>query len=105
MFLSWSTSGLEVNKLSLSTTEHIRSDQLTQNTNSPPESGRIFIFYEVNELLHDDVCLTLPVLDVQHELVPRQDVWVLVDVGHRHDSDWPQFRGCELGPGYRKYSA
>ena len=91
--------------MSLSTTEHIRSDQLTQNTNSPPESGRIFIFYEVNELLHDDICLALPVLYVQHELVPGQDVGVLVDVVHGHDGDRSQFRGNELGARYWKYSA
>ena len=58
----------------------------------------------IEYLLHDDISLTLSVLNVQHELVPGQDVGVLVDVGHGHDGDGPQFWCSELGPGYWKYS-
>ena len=82
----------------------IISDQLTQNSNCSPEPGRVFILDEVNELLHDDVRLALPVLDVEHELVAGEDVGVVVDVLHRHDGHGPQLGSRELGAGDRKNS-
>ena len=82
----------------------IISDQLTQNSNCPPEPSRVFILDEVNELLHDDVRLALPVLDVEHQLVAGQDVGGVVDVLHRHDGHGPQLGSRELGAGDRENS-
>ena len=39
---------------------------------------------EVNELLHDDVRLALPVLDVETELVVGQHALVSIDIVHGH---------------------
>ena len=76
------------------------SDPLTKNPNCTPEPGGVLILDEVNELLHDDVGLALPVLDVQHQFVAGEDVGVVVDVGHGHDGHGPQLRRGEL---YSRY--
>ena len=75
---------------------------LTQYADCRSESAGVFVLDEVNELLHDHVGLALPVLDVEHEPVPGQDVRVVVDVVDRHDGHRAQLGGLELGPVYRE---
>ena len=75
---------------------------LTQYADCRSESAGVFVLDEVNELLHDHVGFALPVLDVEHEPVPGQDVRVVVDVVDRHDGHRPQLGGLELGPVYRE---
>ena len=78
---------------------------LTQNTHCSPEPGPVSGLDEVNESLHDDIRLALPVLDVQQKLVAGKDAGVVVDMIHRHHGDRDQFWSRELYPRYWEYSA
>ena len=76
----------------------------TKDTHSRSESRWIFVLDKVNELLHDDICLTLAVLNVQKQPVSGQDVGVLVDVLHSHNGHGTQLWGTEFGAFYWKNS-